>query len=74
MLRENDKGYPQNQEVPTSMVPFTDKELEDRKRLVAMADAIEKEALETALLRESALQKLADLGLTLEEARAVIGI
>ena len=65
---------PADSEIPIYLIPLTEEELVERNTLVA--DAIEREAAEQAKIdaKQSALSKLALLGLTEEEAKAVIGL
>jgi hypothetical protein len=65
---------PENSVVPVYLVPRTPEEEDERKAWAA--EAADREAAEQAKLdaRESALAKLAKLGLTEEEAKAVIGL
>ena len=49
-------------------------ELASNAVIVAQAEANKQRELEQVALRESAIKKLAQLGLTIEEAKAVIGI
>lgn len=65
---------PSDSVVPVYLVPLTAEEEAERKAWAA--EAAEREAAEQAKLeaRESALAKLAKLGLTEEEAKAVIGL
>ena len=65
---------PADSVVPVYLVPLTEEELAEREQWAA--EAAEHELAEEAKIqaKESALAKLAKLGLTEEEARAVIGI
>jgi len=65
---------PEDSVVPVFLVPLTEEEEAERKKRAL--EAAEREAEEQAKLdaKESALNKLATLGLTEEEARAIIGI
>jgi hypothetical protein len=60
--------------VPVYLVPLTEKELAEREQWAI--EAAEREAADKAKVsaKESALAKLAKLGLTEEEAKAVIGL
>lgn len=69
---------PEDSVVPVYLIPLTDEEIAQRE-----AENAEREAAETAKLEQeaaaesakaSALKKLAKLGLTQEEAKAVIGM
>jgi len=57
----------------TEYIPDAD-ELASNAAIVAQAEANKQRELEQVALKESALAKLAKLGLTEAEARAVIGI
>ena len=65
---------PEDSVVPVYLVPLTEEELAEREQWAI--EAAEREAAEEANLdaRKSALAKLANLGLTEEEAKAVIGL
>jgi len=65
---------PENSIVPVYLVPLTEAEEAERAQWAqeALDRKAEQEARETA--KESALAKLARLGLTEEEAKAVIGL
>jgi hypothetical protein len=65
---------PEDSIVPVYLVPLTEEELAEREQWAI--EAADREAAEQAKLdaRESALAKLAKLGLTEEEAKAVIGL
>lgn len=65
---------PADSVVPVYLVPLTEEELAEREQWAI--EAAEREAAEEAKLdaRQSALAKLALLGLTENEAKAVIGL
>jgi uncharacterized protein YfaA (DUF2138 family) len=65
---------PEDSVVPIYLVPPSEEELAEREQWAI--EAADREAAEQAKLdaRESALAKLAKLGLTEEEAKAVIGL
>jgi hypothetical protein len=69
---------PEDSVAPVYLVPLTSEELAEREQLAADEEARQAElvAAENARqeARNSALIKLATLGLTEEEARAVIGL
>lgn len=65
---------PQDSVVPVYLVPLTEEELAEREQWAI--EAAEREAAEQSRVdaKQSALAKLALLGLTEEEAKAVIGL
>jgi hypothetical protein len=60
--------------VPIYLIPPTEEELTERKKLQLEAEQRASEEQDKIDAKESALAKLAKLGLTEEEAKAVIGI
>lgn len=81
MIKVNDEIIditPQDSVAKIFLVPITNEELLERQEI---QNKIDKELednknkeLEQELIRQSAIEKLAKLGLTEEEAKAVIGI
>jgi hypothetical protein len=69
---------PEDSVVPVYLVELTEKEIAEREQLaVQEAERIENEEraeLERKKSIQSALEKLAKLGLTEEEAKAIIGL
>jgi hypothetical protein len=69
---------PEGSVVPVYLVPLTEEEEADRASVTAQSEAERVAAgaaeIARATAKESALAKLAKLGLTEEEAKAVIGL
>ena len=67
---------PEDSIVPIYLVPLTEEELVERERQVAEAEnerlAMEEAASAKAIAKESAIAKLAALGLTEEEVSALL--
>ena len=65
---------PEDSIVPVYLVPLTEEQEAEREQWAI--EAVERDVAEQAKLdaKESALAKLAKLGLTEEEAKAIIGI
>jgi hypothetical protein len=65
---------PEDSSCPVYLIPEPEEMVLERERLVAASEAIKSTELAQETARQSALAKLAKLGLTEEEARAVIGL
>jgi hypothetical protein len=61
---------PKNSASPIFITPLTEQELKDINNI----DQLESEKKEKDATLKSAIQKLSDLGLTEEEAKAIIGL
>lgn len=81
-MNENDFPIPSNwvdvtppeSGCPVFSVELTDEENMIREQSVADAIAFEQSLIDRKNAQESAMNKLAKLGLTIEEAKAVIGL
>lgn len=69
---------PEDSVVPVYIVPLTDEEIAERDAMAQQAEqdriALEESELAKQAAKESALVKLAALGLTEEEAKAIVGV
>ena len=65
---------PNDSVVPIYLVPLTKEEIEERKQLEIQNQQRKQEEQGREEARTSALNKLAKLGLTEEEVKAIIGI
>lgn len=65
---------PADSVVPVYLIPPTEEELAEREAWAAEAKQREAEKQARIAAKESAIAKLAKLGLTEEEAKAVIGL
>jgi len=65
---------PNDSVVPVYLVPLTEQEIVQYEQIAIEIESRTQEELDRATVRESAIEKLAQLGLTIEEAKAVIGI
>lgn len=65
---------PEDSVVPVYLLPLTEEEILDREAFAAQIAADMTAELQKAAAKESALIKLAALGLTEEEARAIVGV
>lgn len=73
-MKEQINITPENSSVPVYLVQLSDKEILYREELALLEIARQKIFETREQSKQSALTKLAKLGLTEEEARAVIGI
>lgn len=64
---------PADSVVPVYLVPMTEEELAERQQWVREAEQREKEEQDSIAAKESAMIKLAALGLTDDEIKAIIG-
>lgn len=65
---------PEDSVVPVFLVPTTEEELAERAAMALIQAEREQAELDKVNARESAIAKLAKLGLTEDEAKAVIGL
>jgi hypothetical protein len=65
---------PEDSVSPIYLVPLTEEEIAEQEKWAAEETSRQAEEQAAAAAKESALAKLAKLGLTEEEARAVIGL
>lgn len=65
---------PEDSVVPVFLVPLTDEENAEREQLEIESQSQEQAILDRIAAKESALSKLAALGLTEEEAKAIVGV
>lgn len=70
-MSENIDITPEGSVAPIYLVPLTSEEVDERQQVVAQQEA---EARSKSDAIQSAMAKLSKLGLTEEEARAIIGI
>lgn len=62
------------EEIPIEIVELTEQDIADREQMAIYLNELEAAAAAKVAARESAVIKLAALGLTEEEAKAIVGV